>query len=125
MRLPVKSIIQAKVLVTEQQGGSPTGSGDQHDGQKLSLGETIGSLARERRLVFDETLTLLDSQVSWDAGKSTTERLTFRETTLTYLNSQIISTQRLAQPPASTLTANFGRGGFGQLGFGGTIDVTG
>ena len=125
MRLPVKSIIQARVLVTENQGGNPVGSGDQQDFVSLSLGETIEALQREIRLVFDETLSLLDAQIATAASKYNTDRLGQRELALAYLNSLLASTQRLAQAPSSTLSTNFGRGGFGQLGFGGTKDVTG
>ena len=125
MRLPVKNIIKAKVLITEQQAGVAIGSGDQHEAESLTLAESIPDLARERRLVFDESLSLSDAQVAWSAAKTTDDRLGQRELAQAYLNSQIISTQRLSRTPASGLSANFGRGGFGQLGFGGTIDVTG
>lgn len=123
--LPTRSFKAPRVLFTEEQSGQVVGSGDYHGGESLVLLDEEVTLVRERRLVFDETLKLLDVQVSRVVGKTTNERLTTSELVNAYLNKSVASSQRLSSPVSSNLSANFGRGGFGQLGFGGTIDVTG
>ena len=123
--LPTKAFKSPRVLVTEEQAGEAVGSGDYQGGESLVLVEDSFSLVRERRLVFDERLTIQDAQIARAVVKNISERLGYTELVNAYLNKSVASSQRLSSPVSSNLSANFGRGGFGQLGFGGTIDVTG
>lgn len=124
---PVSGVIKTpKGLYTGKEAGDATGDGSAFESETISLGEEIPDLIRERRLVFEETMPLPDEQVNLVAESVTLERLTHRETPLAFLNSTVASgPERPIQAPSSTLTAGFGRGGFGQLGVGGLLDVTG
>lgn len=114
------------VTYTDTELGVAEGSGADIQGESLSMSDEQVSLVRERRLVFDETLILLDAQTGMTVEKVFTERVPYSELPNAYLNSAIVKgPERATQNLVSTLTTTFGQGGFGQLGLGGSVDVTG
>lgn len=127
MSSPKRNLIQpGSQLVIQAEAGAFTKHGFWTGGEDLVLRDEQASMTREISLVFTESLTILDQQLSLQPGMDFSEHLTLRELTLGYLNAALVSgPEKPLQTPASTLTAGFGQGGFGQLGFGGTISVTG
>lgn len=124
---PVRNILAAaRTLFTGKISGESQGSGFNHEHEAFALRDEQVSLVLERRMVFDETLSLQDQQTHIDPGLSFGEILKFLELPNGYLNSALSAgPERPIQTPSSTLTTEFGEGGFGQLGVGGTISVTG
>lgn len=124
---PVRNLLAAaRTLFTGKISGVSQGSGSNNEHSSLALSDAQVSMLLERRMVFDETLKFLDQQLSKSPGWLYEEDLTLRELVQGYLNSAIASgPERPVQAPSSTLTTEFGEGGFGQLGVGGSISVTG
>lgn len=116
----------AKLLYTGKESGVAQGDGFSIYSEALSLSDSADDLLLERRVVFDESFTLSDELVGRDATDAVQERLSHSEVKLAFLNSTAASgPERPVQTPVGTLTADFGRGGFGQLGVGGSVSVTG
>lgn len=125
---PVRGAIQpGKILYTGKESGESVGDGSSYSSEFLSLREEILTPVLERRLVFDEDLSLTELATKMlTVALSSTEQLTLREATTAFMNGSSVSgPERPVQTPSSTLTAGFGNGGFGQLGFGGSGIVTG
>lgn len=124
---PVRNLFAAaRTLFTGKISGESQGSGFNHEHEAFALRDEQVSLILERRMVFDETLSLLDQQIQLQPGWSFNDSLVFRELPNGYLNTAVSAgPERPIQTPISTLTTEFGEGGFGQLGVGGTVSVTG
>lgn len=125
---PVRGAIQpGKILYTGKESGESVGDGASHSSDTLSLGETIFPLVLERRLDFEENLTLAEfAAMMQTVALFQDEDLVLREAVTAFMNAgSFTGPERPVQAPSSTLTAGFGNGGFGQLGFGGTVSVTG
>lgn len=125
---PTKSLIRpGKALYTGEESGVAQGDGALHGNECVCISSEQVSAILERRMVFDEFLTLSDTaENAYIIGLDFSERLAYRETKTVQLNGGLVSgPERPIQTPSSTLTAGFGRGGFGQLGVGGSINVTG
>jgi hypothetical protein len=93
----------------------------------LDLSNEVKTLLREMRPVSSDRATLREQSASAMVyGRNFAEVLAYRESNLIQLVGKInsVEPQRLPQPTeVVTVTTGFGNGGFGQLGFGGSITL--
>lgn len=127
-RSPVRGKIQpGKVLYTDKESGEAVGDGLSYSSDTLSLRDESFPLVLERRLDFAESLSFSELALAqFTLALFFSEQVSLREAPTAFMNSgSFTGPERPVQTPISTLTAGFGNGGFGQLGFGGSASVTG
>lgn len=116
----------ATVLSQKFKDGTFSGDGYFITGDDIALYEEAPTLTREVFARGSEVIYLAE-QVTLNGGltREYSERISHREQATVQLAGKInIAGDRVPQANEEvTLTAGFGRGGFGQLGFGGSITL--